>query len=102
MAGGGVVDLASHVLGQLTRRLRAVWPRKYQAPLSVVETFVDTRRSPPVTPNCHAGGSKMGPRPNHRLTVGTSTPDSMQRVAGFQAATNFFAMALECSLRRWE
>lgn len=42
--GVRVPHLASHVLGQLTRRLRADWQRKYQAPLSVVETFVDARR----------------------------------------------------------
>jgi hypothetical protein len=42
--GVRVPHLASHVLGQLTRRLRADWQRKYHAPLSVVETFVDTSR----------------------------------------------------------
>lgn len=42
--GVRVPHLASHVLGQLTRRLRADWQRKYHAPLSVVETFVDPRR----------------------------------------------------------
>jgi hypothetical protein len=42
--GVQVPHLASHVLGQLTRRLRADWRRKYHAPLSVVETFVDTSR----------------------------------------------------------
>lgn len=42
--GVRVPHLASHVLGQLMRRLRADWHRKYQAPLSVVETFVDRSR----------------------------------------------------------
>jgi hypothetical protein len=42
--GVRVPHLASHVLGQLTHRLRADWQRKYHAPLSVVETFVDTSR----------------------------------------------------------
>ena len=42
--GVRVPHLASHVLGQLMRRLRSDWQRKYQAPLSVVETFVDTSR----------------------------------------------------------
>jgi len=42
--GVRVPHLASQVLGQLTRRLRADWQRKYQAPLSVVETFVDLSR----------------------------------------------------------
>jgi hypothetical protein len=44
LPGVQVPHLASHVLGQLTRRLRADWQRKYQAPLSVVETFVDSSR----------------------------------------------------------
>lgn len=42
--GVRVPHLASHVLGQRTRRLRADWQRKYGAPLSVVETFVDRSR----------------------------------------------------------
>jgi hypothetical protein len=44
LPGVRVPHLASHVLGQLTRRLRADWRRKYQAPLRVVETFVDSSR----------------------------------------------------------
>lgn len=44
LPGVRVPHLASHVLGQLTRRLRADWQRKYHAPLSVVETFVDPSR----------------------------------------------------------
>jgi hypothetical protein len=36
--------LASHVLSQVVRHLRADWHRKYARPLHLVETFVDTSR----------------------------------------------------------
>lgn len=39
-----VPQLASHVLSLILRRLRADWFLKYRAPLSLVETFVDTSR----------------------------------------------------------
>ena len=40
----GVSLLASHLLSQITRRLRADWHRKYAQELCAVETFVDTSR----------------------------------------------------------
>jgi hypothetical protein len=39
-----VPGLASHVLGQVLRRARGDWWRKYARPLELVETFVDTSR----------------------------------------------------------
>jgi hypothetical protein len=39
-----VPHLASHVLGAVCRRLRRDWAAKYQAPLGLVETFVDPQR----------------------------------------------------------
>jgi hypothetical protein len=39
-----VPGLASHVLGQVLRRVRRDWWRKYARPLELVETFVDTSR----------------------------------------------------------
>jgi hypothetical protein len=39
-----VPGLASHVLGQVLRRLGRDWRRKYARPLELVETFVDTSR----------------------------------------------------------
>lgn len=39
-----VPHLASHVLGQVLRRLPRDWRRKYARPLDLVETFVDTSR----------------------------------------------------------
>jgi len=39
-----VPHLASHLLGHITRRLRADWQGKYGQPLSAVETFVETAR----------------------------------------------------------
>lgn len=39
-----VAHLASHVLGRVTRRLRADWEAKYGHPVYLVETFVDAAR----------------------------------------------------------
>jgi hypothetical protein len=39
-----VPSLASHVLSQVTKRLRQDWQTKYARSLSLVETFVDTSR----------------------------------------------------------
>lgn len=39
-----VPHLGSHVLGQVVRRLRADWPRKYGHPVYLVETFVQADR----------------------------------------------------------
>ncbi|MCI0534984.1 MAG: DUF4338 domain-containing protein [Verrucomicrobiales bacterium] len=39
-----VPHLASHVLGLITRRIRADWQAKYGHPVSVLETFVDRDR----------------------------------------------------------
>jgi hypothetical protein len=39
-----VPHLASHVLSQVLRRLRADWQSKYSRPLHLVESFVDTSR----------------------------------------------------------
>lgn len=39
-----VVHLASHVLGRITRRLRADWEAKYGHPVYLVETFVEAER----------------------------------------------------------
>lgn len=39
-----VADLASHVLGQVVRRIRADWQDKYGHGLRWLETFVDTER----------------------------------------------------------
>lgn len=39
-----VPHLASHLLGQVTRRLAADWQRKYGHPIYLVETFVDQTR----------------------------------------------------------
>lgn len=39
-----VSQLASHLLAQLTRRLRGDWSRKYGHPVWLVETFVETGR----------------------------------------------------------
>lgn len=44
LPGVQVTLLASHVLSQILRRLRADWQGKYGAPLSLVETFVDPSR----------------------------------------------------------
>lgn len=39
-----VPHLASHVLGRIARRLSADWQRKYNHPIHLLETFVDTSR----------------------------------------------------------
>lgn len=39
-----VPGLASHVLGQVSRRIAADWQRKYGHPLYLLETFVETQR----------------------------------------------------------
>lgn len=39
-----VPGLASHLLGRVSRRLRADWQRKYGHPVYLVETFVETGR----------------------------------------------------------
>lgn len=57
-----VPGLASHVLGQVLRRARRDWWRKYARPLELVETFVDTSR---FTGACY--------RAANWLAVGTTT-----------------------------
>ena len=44
LPGVKVAHLASHVLGRITRRLRADWEAKYGHPVYLVETFVDAER----------------------------------------------------------
>ena len=44
LPGVTVAHLASHVLGRITRRLRADWEAKYGHPVYLVETFVDAER----------------------------------------------------------
>jgi hypothetical protein len=44
LPGVQVAHLASHVLGRITRRLRADWEAKYGHPVYLVETFVETER----------------------------------------------------------
>jgi hypothetical protein len=39
-----VPHLATHILGQVTRRLSADWEKLYNHPIYFVETFVDTER----------------------------------------------------------
>ncbi|MEW6243278.1 MAG: Druantia anti-phage system protein DruA [Bacillota bacterium] len=39
-----VQHLASHILGQVVRRLAADWQVKYGHPICLLETFVDTTR----------------------------------------------------------
>jgi hypothetical protein len=39
-----VPGLASHILGRVSRRLRADWQRKYGHPVDLLETFVETGR----------------------------------------------------------
>jgi hypothetical protein len=72
--GVRVPHLASHVLGRLTRRLRVDWERKYQAPLSVVETFVDTSR---FAGTCYRAANWVGVG----ATVGRTRQDRFHRVA---------------------
>jgi len=40
----GVPHLASHVLGRIARRVSADWQTKYNHPIHLLETFVDTSR----------------------------------------------------------
>lgn len=44
LPGVTVAHLASHVLGRITRRLRADWEAKYGHPVYLVETFVEAER----------------------------------------------------------
>ena len=74
LPGVEVPHLASHVLGQLTRRLRADWQRKYQAPLSVVETFVDPRR---FAGTCYRAANWIGVG----TTAGRTRQDRFHRLA---------------------
>ena len=73
LPGVRVPHLASHVLGQLTRRLRSDWQRKYHAPLSVVETFVDTSR---FTGTCYRAANWVGVG----LTSGRTRQDQFHRL----------------------
>lgn len=72
--GVGVPHLASHLLGQLTRRLRSDWARKYQAPLSGVETFVDTSR---FAGTCYRAANWIG----LGRTAGRTRQDRFHRLA---------------------
>ena len=44
LPGVNVAHLASHILGRVTRRLRADWESKYGHPVYLVETFVEAER----------------------------------------------------------
>ena len=39
-----VKHLASHILGRISRQLRADWQAKYRQPVDLLETFVDRQR----------------------------------------------------------